>query len=143
MAICHAHQQQHVQEPQPNTLPQTCSQSQPYSRRSLLRAAPAAAAAVSLWPAVASAITVEDVTPAIAPSGPLTSGEQSIITIFNTAAPAVASVFDVTLMVSLQQLIDAPGQGRGVHPIQPVAAPSQAVRLYAGTTHYVQPHKSI
>eukprot|EP00878_Enallax_costatus_P041975 GHUV01048917.1.p1 GENE.GHUV01048917.1~~GHUV01048917.1.p1 ORF type:complete len:481 (+),score=112.06 GHUV01048917.1:376-1818(+) len=98
VATCHAHQQQQVQELQPDTLPQTCSDSKQYSRRYLLRAAVGAAAAVSLWPAVASAVTVEDVTPAIAPSGPLTSGEQSIITIFNTAAPAVASVFDVTLM---------------------------------------------
>lgn len=86
-------------ELQQNTLPYFRSQTDQNSRRDVLRAATGSAAAFFLWPTVTSAVTVEDVTPAIAPVGPLTPGEQSIITIFNTAAPAVASVFDVTLMV--------------------------------------------
>lgn len=76
------------------------SRSLEHTRRQFLQAA-AAIAAIPGAPSVrAAALTLEDVTPVIAPSGLLTPGEQTLITIFTTAAPAVASVFDVTLMVS-------------------------------------------
>ncbi len=46
-------------------------------------------------------LTIEDVTPSLAPAGPLSQREAALVHVFETAAPAVASVFDVALMVSV------------------------------------------
>jgi hypothetical protein len=68
-------------------------------RRALLLGA-AALAAVGGWPLPSSALTLEEVTPSIAPVGPLTDREAAIINIFESSSVAVANVFDVTLLVS-------------------------------------------
>lgn len=53
------------------------------------------------WPLPSRALTLEEVTPSIAPVGPLTDREAAIINIFESSSVAVANVFDVTLLVSI------------------------------------------
>jgi hypothetical protein len=60
-------------------------------------AALTAAGAVSL---PSGALTLEEVTPSIAPVGLLTDREAAIINIFESSSLAVGNVFDVTLLVS-------------------------------------------
>lgn len=70
-------------------------------RRSLLHVAAGAAWQISQQ---AAALTLEDVTPSVAPVGPLTDREAGIISVFESSAAAVVNVFDVTLMVSALSL---------------------------------------
>jgi hypothetical protein len=49
--------------------------------------------------AAAASLTLQDVTPAVAASGPLGPRETAVISIFESATPAVVTVFDTTLMV--------------------------------------------
>lgn len=49
--------------------------------------------------AAATSLTLQDVTPAVAASGPLGPRETAVISIFESATPAVVTVFDTTLMV--------------------------------------------
>lgn len=55
--------------------------------------------------AAAGQLTLEDVTPSVAAAGPLTAREVSVISIFEAATPAVATVFDTTLVVSCVQTL--------------------------------------
>jgi hypothetical protein len=68
-------------------------------RRTLLLGA-AALTAAGAGPLPSGALTLEEVTPSIAPVGPLTDREAAIINIFETSSLAVGNVFDVTLLVS-------------------------------------------
>jgi hypothetical protein len=55
--------------------------------------------------AAAAGLTLEDVTPQIAASGPLGPRETAVISIFEAATPAVVTVFDTTLIVSVDSLM--------------------------------------
>lgn len=55
--------------------------------------------------AQAESLTLQDVTPSIAAAGSLGAREQAVITIFESATPAVVTVFDVTLIVSATCLV--------------------------------------
>jgi len=74
------------------------------NRRELLLNAAAALAvactAQASHAAGAETLTLQDVTPSIAPAGPLGPVQQSVISIFEAATPAVVTVFDTTLIVS-------------------------------------------
>jgi hypothetical protein len=72
----------------------------PSRRQLLLQSAAGLALSLTQLPNPATALTLEDVTPATTPSGPLTAREVSVITIFEAATPAVVTVFDTTLIVS-------------------------------------------
>lgn len=71
-------------------------------RELLLNAAAALAVACTAQASAARAetLTLQDVTPSIAPAGPLGPVQQSVISIFEAATPAVVTVFDTTLIVS-------------------------------------------
>jgi hypothetical protein len=79
------------------------------SRRQLLRSAAGLALVLSAQPSAAQAaaagLTLEDVTPQIAASGPLGPRETAVINIFEAATPAVVTVFDTTLIVSVNSLM--------------------------------------
>jgi hypothetical protein len=64
--------------------------------------------------AAAAGITLEDVTPAIAPSGPLSAQQAAVVAVFEAAVPATTTVFDVTLAVS--------GAGHPAHAARGLAA---------------------
>lgn len=51
--------------------------------------------------APAAGLGIEDVTPSIAAAGPLAARETAVISIFEAATPAVVTVFDTTLLVSI------------------------------------------
>eukprot|EP00882_Tetradesmus_deserticola_P033829 GHRQ01038678.1.p1 GENE.GHRQ01038678.1~~GHRQ01038678.1.p1 ORF type:complete len:222 (+),score=55.30 GHRQ01038678.1:112-777(+) len=86
-------------------------------RRTLLLGA-AALAAVGACPQPSGALTLEEVTPSIAPVGPLTDRETAIINIFENSSLAVGNVFDVTLLGRATSTIpeaDVPeGNGSGI-----------------------------
>lgn len=75
----------------------------PHSRRHLLQSAVGLAVALQVQSpaaqAAATSLTLQDVTPAVAASGPLGPRETAVISIFESATPAVVTVFDTTLMV--------------------------------------------
>lgn len=53
------------------------------------------------WAAQAAGLTLEDVTPSIAAAGPLDPRESALISVFDRSTPAVVTVFDTTVLVSL------------------------------------------
>ena len=57
------------------------------------------AVAFSAQPSAAETLTLQDVTPSTAAAGSLSAREQAVIAIFETATPAVVTVFDTTLIV--------------------------------------------
>lgn len=58
-------------------------------------------------------LTLQDVTPAIAEAGALPSREAAVISIFESATPAVVTVFDKTLIVRGTEWAVSSGSGRG------------------------------
>jgi hypothetical protein len=65
----------------------------------------------------AHALTLEDVTPPVAPSGPLSPREEAVIRIFETSAPAVVNIVDVSLPVGGRFIPEADvpeGNGTGI-----------------------------
>lgn len=80
--------------------------------RSMAAAAPPVEAPVE---ASARALTLQDVTPPIAPAGPLPAAEQAMIDVFERSTYSVVNIFDISLQgASVQAAADVPeGNGSG------------------------------
>lgn len=63
----------------------------------------------------ARALTLQDVTPPIAPAGPLPAAEQAMIDVFERSTYSVVNIFDISLQgASVQATADVPeGNGSG------------------------------
>eukprot|EP00884_Botryococcus_braunii_P005465 jgi/Botrbrau1/1491/Bobra.178_3s0046.1 len=111
------------QKPSPSTLSSITEASQPPAQAS--RRMALFATSLGLWSvaqqcssssAHAEPLTLADVTPAVAPAGPLTSREQAIISIFEANTYSTVNVFDITLQGNAKPVgvVDAPeGNGTG------------------------------
>lgn len=72
------------------------------SRRSVLLAGAAAPVAAVLPPPNARALTLADVTPRVAPAGPLPAREQALVDAYEAATYSVVNIIDVNLGVGGQ-----------------------------------------
>ena len=93
-----------------------------FNRRSclLLASIPAISTLPSLLaprPATAAPITVEEVTPPVAPAGPLTPREQAVVDVFDRVNPGVVTIFDSTVPARVpagpSSIEQAEGNGSG------------------------------
>lgn len=86
------------------------------SRRALLLATAAATATLAAPHTPAQALTLQEVTPQVVTSGPLSAREEAIIDIFERNTNSVANVFDITLQGGARRKgeVDTPeGNGTG------------------------------